>query len=73
MSGNYSQKFLDHAKKSAADAFKTPSKRAIQKTAESTGDLIGDKSANKITKVSKNSQKSNSETVKNENDKQIPK
>ena len=73
MSGNYSQKFLDHAKKSATDAFKTPSKRAIQKTAESTGDLIGDKSANKITKVSKNSQKSNSETVKNENDKQIPK
>ena len=31
MSGNYSQKLLDHAKKSAADAFKTSSKRVIKK------------------------------------------
>ena len=38
------------------------------KTAEATGDLIGNKFANRITKFSKNS-----ETVTNENDKQIPK
>ena len=42
------QKLLDHAKKSATDAFKTASKIVIQKTAEATGDLIGNKIANKI-------------------------
>ena len=38
-----SQKLLDTAKKSTTDAIKTGSKRAIQKTAEATGDLIGNK------------------------------
>ena len=75
MNGRYSQKLLDHAKKSAADAFKTTSKRTIQKTAEATGHLIGNKIAEdgKSTKVSKNLQQNNSETVTNENDKKIPK
>ena len=35
--------------------------------------MIGNKVANRITKVSKNSQKNNSDTVTNENDKEIPK
>ena len=65
MSGKYSQKLLDHAEKSATDALKTSSKRVIQKTAEATGDLISNKTANKITKLSKNSQQNNSETVTN--------
>ena len=39
----YSQKLLDHAKKSATDALKISSKRVIQKTAETTGDLIAKK------------------------------
>ena len=51
---------------------KTASKRAIQKTAEGSGDLIGNKIADKITKVSENSQQSNSDTVANENDQEIP-
>ena len=51
--GKYSQKLLDHAKKSAIDALKTTSKRVIQKTAEATGDLIGNTIANRMTKVSK--------------------
>ena len=34
------------------DAIKTTSKRAIQKAAEGTGDLIGNKIADKITSVS---------------------
>ena len=38
------------------DAFKTASKWALQKAAEATGDLIGNKIADKTTKVSKNSQ-----------------
>ena len=45
------QKLLDHARQSATDAFKTDSKREIQKTAEATGDLTGDKICNRITKV----------------------
>ena len=39
----YGQKRLDTAKKSTNDAIKTASKGAIQKTAEATGDLIGNK------------------------------
>ena len=39
------QKPLDHTKKSATDALKTSS--------EKTGDFIGNKIANRITKVSK--------------------
>ena len=37
------------------DAIKTASKRAIQKTAEATGDLIGHKIADKITSFQKKS------------------
>ena len=38
MSNKYSQKLIDTAKKSATNAIKTASKRAIQKTTEATGD-----------------------------------
>ena len=69
----YSQKHLDHAKQSATDALETTSKRVIQKTAEPTGYLIRNKIADKITKVSNNSQQNNSETGPNEHDKEIPK
>ena len=47
------QKLLDHAKQSATDAFKTASKKAIQKIAEAIGYLTGNKIANKIMDVSK--------------------
>ena len=40
-------------KKSANEAIKIASKRAVQKTAEATGDLIGNKIADKITSISK--------------------
>ena len=73
LSGKYSLKPLDHAKKSATDGLKTSSKRIIQKGAEGTRDLNGNEVVNKITKVSKNSQENNSERVTNENDKEIPK
>ena len=55
LSNKYSQKIIDTAKKSTTDAIKTASKRAIQKTVEATGDLIGNKNADKITSVSKKS------------------
>ena len=41
LSNKYGQNLFDSAKKSTTDAIKTSSKRAIQKTAEATGDLIG--------------------------------
>ena len=64
LSNKCSQKLLDIAKKSRTDAIKIASKRAIQKTVEATGDLIGSKIADKITSVSKKSTKewSNHET-----------
>ena len=40
-------------KKPATDAIKTASHRAIQKTVEATGDLVGNKIADKITSISK--------------------
>ena len=57
LSNKYGQKLLDSAKKSTTDVIKTASKRAIQKTAEATGDLIGNKIADKIKSFSKISAK----------------
>ena len=59
LSGKYS--LLDHAKQSATDAFKTASKRAIQKTTEAAGDLTRNKITDKTIKVSRRSQQNNSE------------
>ena len=41
------------ATKTGIDAVKTASKRVVQKTAEATGDLIGNKIADNITSVGK--------------------
>ena len=57
LSNKYGQKIIDTAKKSTTDAIKTASKRAIQKTAEATGDLIGNNIVDKITSISKKSNK----------------
>ena len=54
------QKILDYAKKSATNAFITASKRVIQ---EATGDLIVNKTDNKITELPTNPQQNNSETI----------
>ena len=53
LSNKCGQKLLDSAKNSTTDAIKTASKRAIQKTAEATDDLIGNKIPDKITSISK--------------------
>ena len=55
LSNKYGQKLLDSAKKSTIDAIKTASKRAIQKTAEGTGDLIDHKIPDIIKNISKKS------------------
>ena len=52
VSNKYGQKLLDGTKKSTTDTIKTASKRVIQKTAEATGELIGNKIADKTTSMS---------------------
>ena len=47
----YSKKLIDTATKTGIDAAKAASKRAVQKTAEATVDLIGNKIADKITSI----------------------
>ena len=56
LSSKFSQNLLDSAKKSTADAIKTASKRAIQKTAEATGGLIVDKITSVTKKPSNNNE-----------------
>ena len=48
MNNKYGNTLIDTAKKSTTDAIKTASKRATQKTAEATGDLIGNKIAEDV-------------------------
>ena len=69
---NIARNFMTKLKKYATDRLKTTSKSVIQKTAEATGDLIGNNIADKIAEVSKNSQQNNSETVTYEPDQEIP-
>ena len=69
LSNQYSRKFFDIAKKSTTNAIKTASKRAIWKTAEATGDLIGNKIADKIPSISRKSSKE----LQDENEIEIPK
>ena len=45
------QKLADSAKKSATDALKIASKRAIRKTIKASGDLLENTMANKITSI----------------------
>ena len=53
LSNKYGEKHLDSTKKPTWDAAKTASKIAIQKTAETTGDFIGNKISDKIASASK--------------------
>ena len=53
----YGKKLMDTATKIGIDAAKTASKRVVKKTAEATGDLIGNKKAEKITSLGKTKSK----------------
>ena len=48
---------MDIATKTGIDAAKTASERVVQKIAEATGDLIGNKIADKITSIGKPKEK----------------
>ena len=69
LSNKYGQNLLDSAKKFTTDVIKTASKRAIQKSAEATGNLIGKKISDKITSVS--NKKSTKELPNNDEDVEI--
>ena len=49
----FGKKLMDTATKIGMDAANFASKRVVQKTAEATGDLIGNKIADKITSIGK--------------------
>ena len=54
---NYGKKLLDTATKTGIDFAKTASKGVVQKTAEATGDLIGNKIVEKNTSLGKTESK----------------
>ena len=56
---------MDTTTKTGMDAAKTASKRVVQKTAEATGDLIGNKIADKITLIDKPKEKGTKKNRRN--------
>ena len=53
----YGKKLMDTATKTEIDAVKTASKRLVPKTAEATGELIGNKIADETTSIGKSKEK----------------
>ena len=62
----YGKKLMDTATKTWIDATKTTSKKVVQKTAEATEDLIGNKMADKITSIGKPKEKEKEKTKETE-------
>ena len=58
----YGKKLMDTTSKTGIDAAKTASKRVVQMTAETTGDLIGNKIADEITSIGKSKSNQKNET-----------
>ena len=56
---------MDTATKIGIDAAKATSKTVVQKTADATGDLIGNKIAHKITSLGKTKIKKNKDKTRN--------
>ena len=67
----YGKKLTDTSIKTGKDFTTTAGKKIVHKSAEATGDLIGNKIADKITSVSKKSQ--NEEIQSTEVNNEIPK
>ena len=58
----YGKKLMNTAKKTGMDAAKVASKRVVQKNAEATEDLIGNKIVDKITSIGKPKEKEKEKT-----------
>ena len=66
LGNKYGKRLMDTTTKTRIDAAKTASKSIVQKTAEATGDLIGNKITDKIISVGKTkSKEKEGETNKN--------
>ena len=65
---NTVKKLIDTTTKTGIDAAKTASKRVVQKNAEATGDLTGNKIADKITSVGKSKSKQKKDEVNEMNE-----
>ena len=59
----YGKELMDTATKTEIDASKTAWKRVVQKTAEATGGLIGNKIADKITSIGKSKEKEKTKEI----------
>ena len=59
----YGKKLMDVATKTGMNAAKTASKRVVQKTAEATRDIIGNKIADKITSLGKPKEKEKTKEI----------
>ena len=59
----YGKKLINTTKKAGIDLAKTTSKRVVHKTAEATGDLIGNKIIDTITSVGKTESKQKEDEV----------
>ena len=57
------KKLMDTAAKTGMDAAKTASKWVVHKTTEATGDLVGNKIADKITSIAKPKDKEKAKKV----------
>ena len=69
---NMAKNKMDTATKTGIDAAKTASKRVVQKTAEATGDLIGNKIADKTTLIGKTESKEKEDETNNRQEIYIP-
>ena len=59
----YGKKLMDTVTKTGIDATKTASNRVVQKTAEATGDLIGNKITDEINSIGKSKEKKKTEEI----------
>ena len=60
----YEKKLMETTTKTGLDAAKTVSKRAVQKIAEATGNLIGNKITDRITSLGKSKNKQKEKKMK---------
>ena len=68
----YGKKLMDAATKTGIDAAKTASQRVVQKKAEATGDLTGNKIADKITSAGKTKSKEKEDETNKRHEIYIP-
>ena len=66
MKEKYGKKILDHSLSTGKDFAKIAGKKVLPKSAEATGDLIGNKIADRITKSARNKEKKEDDRIMEE-------